>query len=54
MFANVLVSDYVPEGTILLLPPITLTYYLNKQTGEVKEYLNFNPKAAGFITNVES
>jgi hypothetical protein len=51
-FGRLVESDSVPEGTLLLVPLVTLTRYLNYQTGEVKEYLNFDPKAAGVITNI--
>lgn len=52
-FGKIIVSEGIPEGTIYLLPPVTLNRYLNLQTGEVKEYFSFNPAAAGIITNVK-
>jgi len=52
-FGEIIACEGVPEGTILLVPPLTLNRYLNVTTGEVKEYLNFDPKAAGIITNIK-
>lgn len=52
-FGKIIVSEGISEGTIYLLPPVTLNRYLNLQTGEVKEYFNFDPAAAGMITNVK-
>jgi len=51
MIPQIVVSYSIPEGTILLIPPVKLTRYENKVTGEVKEFLEFDPKAAGVITN---
>lgn len=51
-FGRIIVSEDVPKGTILLLPPITITHYLNYQTVEVKCYLKHDPAAAGIITNI--
>ena len=52
-FGRIVVSDSVPKDTILLIPPVNLIRYLNYSTGEVKEVLEWNPKAAGVITNVK-
>ena len=52
-FGRIVVSDSVPKDTILLIPPIKFTRYKNAATGEVKEVLEWNPKAAGVITNVK-
>lgn len=52
-FGKLIVSDLVPSGTILLVPPVTLERYINRHTGEVKEYLKYDAKAAGVITNVK-
>jgi len=48
-FGRIISSEDVPKGSILLVPPMTLTRYENYRTGEVKEYLEFAPKAAGVI-----
>lgn len=40
-------------NTIFLIPPITRVLYTNKSTGEAKESLEFDPKAAGVIKNVK-
>lgn len=52
-FGRIIACDDVPQGTILLVPPVILTRYLNYQTGEVKEYFKYDPAAAGIITNVK-
>lgn len=51
-FGRIIANDSVPKDTILLIPPVKLTRYENKATGEVKEYLEFDPKAAGIITGI--
>lgn len=50
---RIIISEAIPKGTIFLIPPINRLRYENKETGEVKEYLEFDPKAAGIITNVK-
>lgn len=52
-FGRIIVSEGVPKGAMLLLPPVTLNRYLNYQAGEVKEYLKHDPAAAGIITNIK-
>lgn len=53
MMPKIVVDDNVPEGTILFVPPIPIKHYFNLTTGEVKEYFNFDTKAAGMITNIK-
>lgn len=50
---NIVACEGIPEGTIYILPRVTLIRYMNYQTGEVREHFNFNPKEAGVITNVK-
>lgn len=52
-FGRIIADESVPKDTILLIPPVNLNRYLNYSTGEVKEYLEWNPKAAGIITDVK-
>jgi hypothetical protein len=50
---KIIASVQVPKGTILFVPAVTLQRVLNYQTGDIKEWLEFNPKAAGTITNIK-
>ena len=52
-FGRIISSEDVPKGSILLVPPMNLTRYENAATGEVNEVLEWNPKAAGIITNIK-
>jgi hypothetical protein len=52
-FGRIIVSEDVPKDTILLVPPVTHRIHENLATGERKEWLEWNPKAAGIITNVK-
>jgi len=52
VFGNIVESTDVPEGIIFLIPPVKFTRYENIMTGEVKEVMEWNPKAAGIITNI--
>lgn len=52
-FGTVVADENVPKDTIFLIPPVTWRRHENKMTGEVKEWLEWNPKAAGAITNVK-
>jgi hypothetical protein len=51
-FGRIIADESVPNETIFLVPSVKCVRYENLMTGEVKEYLEFNPKAAGIITNV--
>jgi hypothetical protein len=51
-FGRMIISEDVPKGTILLVPPVTLNHYFNATTGEVKEYFKFDPKVTGIITGI--
>lgn len=52
-FGRIIANDSVPKDTIFLIPPLKITRYKNKSTGEVEEVMEFDPKAAGIITNVK-
>ena len=52
-FGRIIVSEDAPKDTILLIPLVTHVVEKNAATGEIKEYLEFDPKAAGVITNVK-
>ena len=43
----------VPEGTIYFIPRIERTLVFLEQTGEVKEYWSWSPKAAAIMTKLE-
>ena len=49
---KVIVSDNVSPGAVLFVPEVTRVVYENIVTGEKKEVMEFNPKAAGIITNI--
>jgi len=49
---KVIASEYVVPGTVLFVPEVTRVVYENIVTGEKKEVMEFNPKAAGIITNI--
>jgi len=53
-FGRFVVSEDAPKDTILLIPPVKFTRYENKMTGEVTEVAEWNPKAAGIITNIKT
>ena len=52
-FGRIIADESAPEDTIFFVPPITHVRHENKITGEVKEWLEWNPKAAGLITNIK-
>jgi hypothetical protein len=52
-FGRIIADKSVPNETIYLIPSVSRTRYENLMTGEVKEVLEWNPKAAGIITNVK-
>ncbi len=49
---NLILSDTVPEDTIYFVPSIRFESYIVESTGEVKEYMAWNPKQAAMITNI--
>ena len=51
-FGRIIADENVPKETILLIPSVSRVRYENLMTGEVKEVWEWNPKAAGVITNV--
>lgn len=51
-FGTIVVSDQVPEGTIYLVPPVTLIRYSNLTTGEVKEYFEWDIKRGAVVVNI--
>jgi hypothetical protein len=53
IFASIQSCNSCPEGTIYLIPPVKWVRYKNEATGEIQERLEFNPKAAGMITNIK-
>lgn len=53
-FGRVIADESVPNETIFLVPSVKWVRYENLMTGEVKEVLEWNPKAAGVITNIKS
>lgn len=53
ILGRIIVSESAPKDTILLIPPVKFTRYENYATGEVNEWLEFDPKAAGIITDVK-
>ena len=53
-FGRFIVSEDAPKDTIFFVPPITHVRHENKITGEVKEWMEWNSKAAGIITNIKT
>jgi len=49
---RVIFSEDVVPGTMLFIPEVSLVVYENIITGEKKEVMEFNPRAAGIITNI--
>jgi hypothetical protein len=49
---KIIEDNSVPKETIFLIPSVSRVRYENLATGEVKEWLEWNPKAAGMITNI--
>jgi len=49
---RVIASEDVVPGTVLFVPEVTRMVYENIITGEKKEVMEFNPKAAGLIMNI--
>ncbi len=52
IFGPIEVNDQVPEGTLMLIPPVERVRYIIEATGEVIEYLRWNPKQGAVITNI--
>ena len=51
---QVIADPSIPDGTILLLPQVTLEEHLNVATGEVKQYFSYDAATGGIISNVKS
>jgi hypothetical protein len=51
-FGRIIADENAPKETIMLIPSVSRVRYENKMTGEVTEVAEWNPKAAGVITNV--
>ncbi len=51
---NIIEDQELPEGTILLIPPVSRTHVTYFQTRKTEEFLEFDPRQSAAIKNATS
>lgn len=53
-FPEMIVSDAVPEGTLMLVPPVTLTDFYDSEGKYKKTVMEFNAKGCFVISGIKT